>query len=338
MGEDTMEWPKRPRAGRVEPSPKPRPAVGRSRSAISRRKLLGIGLGAAAVGLFGRGVAETAIDVKESVGKSVRAFKSLGRFFHQEPGAVTTEEISEVSSTTRKPQTEFSLVFHDLPERESQQAVTIVRRMHGVISTNSEYQNGNLYKVTKKREALIRQEAERLRVNPNLAIGIVFVENGGGEKIINQNSGAAGIAQLMEVTAARYGLKVDETIDERLDPKKAIPAMCSYLADLHLEFLDPGLAVWAYHAGEGNVYSALRAYFKNVDGQDYGDVVTSQDPAIAEKYRRLIAERNLTVHQVLENRQVQSEVLSQLGDETELYVYKVVAASQLFKINEEAFG
>lgn len=341
MPEDTIEWPKRPvikaRTAREISPPKTKPRLEAGRG-ITRRRLLKAGLAAAAVGLFGRGAGETAIDIKEGVEKTTRAFKQLSRFFNNELGAVQGDRISETSSIMVKPRTEFSAVFHNLSESESQQAVRLVRQMHGVIAANSEYQNGSLYEVTKKHETEIKKAARFAGIESNLAIGIVFVENGGGEAIRNANSGALGVAQLMPETAKRYGLQVGDGIDERKDPKRSLEVLGKYLKDLKLEFLDSGLAVWGYHAGEGNVYSALRAYFRNVDRQDFGDVIISQDPAIANIYRRLISERKLTVHHVLQNPQVQAEVLSKLGDETELYVYKVIAASQLYRINKENFG
>lgn len=310
-----------------------------NRSRFGRRSLLQAGLAAAGLAIFGRGSWQTAVDIKRGVEKSVRSFKSLGRFFYKEPRAVQLEpEPVRVEPVKVKPLTEFYTIFHDLPRPELEKAIFLVRQMHGVIAQNPEYKKGTLYEVTKKHEDLIRKAAIDAGIHPNLAIGIIFVENGGGEAVRNRNSGAVGIAQLMPETARRYGLKVTPTSDERENPEKSILAMGAYLADLKKEFLDEGLAIWAYHAGEGNVYDALRSYFKNVDGADYGDVVGTENSTIAEKYRRLILERKLTVHQVLANPAVQKEVVSQLTDETELYVYKVIAAAQLFQVNKETFG
>lgn len=335
------EWPRRSRPGEFSPpKPKPRLTTRRTSTRISRRKLLGLAAkgGAAAFALtaLGRGSIENVAEIKSGVDTSVRSFKSLGRFFHKQPDSVQIDNAQQ-AETVAKPQTEFSAVFHDLTEKESQEVAKLVRQMHGVIAQNEEYQNGSLYEITKKYEAQILAAASIAGVNPNLVIGIIFVENGGGEAIRNANSGALGIAQLMPETAKRYGLRVDDNIDERKNPEKSIEAMGKYLQDLKAEFLDDGFASWGYHAGEGNVYSAQRLYFKDVDGQDYGDVVETNDPAIAEKYRRLIIERKLNVHKILQNPAVQSELLSQLQDETELYVYKVVAGYQLFEINK-AFG
>lgn len=49
-------------------------------------------------------------------------------------------------------------------------------------------------------------------------------------------AGAAGIWQMMPDTARRYGLVVDDFVDERLDPVKATQAAVRYLRDLYTDF------------------------------------------------------------------------------------------------------
>ncbi len=288
------------------------------------------GLALATLGVTGRGAYDTAIDIKEAVESGIRFFKSLDDFLYKKPGAIQISEGGVEIRSIAKP-TEFSRLFHDLEPSGQAVAGKIAREMHGVIATNPEYINGSLVDITKKHEQAIRDMAKQYGVDPSLALGIVFVENGGGEKIRNKNSGAMGVAQLMEVTAKRYGLKVEGGVDDRMDPAKSVETMCKYLADLKREFMDQGLAVWGYHAGEGNVYDALRSYFKNVDGRDYGDAITNANAG--ETYRKLIVERKVNLHKVLQNPGVQKEVLSNLTDETELYGYKVLAGYQLYDMN-----
>ncbi|RMH01668.1 MAG: LysM peptidoglycan-binding domain-containing protein [Aquificota bacterium] len=66
-------------------------------------------------------------------------------------------------------------------------------------------------------------------------------------------AGAAGLWQFIPSTARRYGLRVDEVVDERFDVVKATDAAMRYLKDLYNMFGSWELALAAYNCGENCV-------------------------------------------------------------------------------------
>jgi Transglycosylase SLT domain len=94
---------------------------------------------------------------------------------------------------------------------------------------------------------------------------VVLVESGGQTAALSPK-GARGFWQLMPDTARRYGLRVDEIRDDRLNLFRATDAAARYLHDLYGRFGDWKLALAAYNTGEANVGSAiLRAHSRDFD-------------------------------------------------------------------------
>jgi len=69
---------------------------------------------------------------------------------------------------------------------------------------------------------------------------------------------AVGPWQFIRSTGRRYGLAVNNYVDERRDPIKATRAAIAFLSDLYKEFNSWPLAVAAYNAGQGRVRKAIR--------------------------------------------------------------------------------
>ena len=67
---------------------------------------------------------------------------------------------------------------------------------------------------------------------PPQLIAVVMVESGGDANALSPK-GARGLWQLMPDTARRYGLRVDDEVDDRLDLIKSTHAAVQYLRDLY---------------------------------------------------------------------------------------------------------
>lgn len=83
---------------------------------------------------------------------------------------------------------------------------------------------------------------------------------------------AAGAWQFIKSTGKKYGLRIDDWVDERRNPAKSTVAAARYLKDLFEMFGDWDLAMASYNAGEGRIQRAL---IKS-KGNDFWDLTSTK--------------------------------------------------------------
>ena len=86
------------------------------------------------------------------------------------------------------------------------------------------------------------------------------------------HAGARGLWQFMKPTGQKFGLRIDDQTDERLDPEKATHAAAEYFKDLIGIFGGKSsvmLAMAAYNAGEGRIMGALRKIDNPMRNRDF---------------------------------------------------------------------
>ena len=202
---------------------------------------------------------------------------------------------------------------------------------------------------------LVESATRGTGVDPDLLEAIVFLESGGRPEVIagSDPANAAGLTQILAETGRNFlhmhvELAASRTltrkiaaalhrgdeatvtrlrarrrrVDARFDPARALAGTVHYLSTAQARFGRPDLAVVSYHMGIGNLESVLRDYAGAHDPEPIADVVANGDLSWA----RIYFDASPT------HRAAAWRRLSRLGDDTETYYWRVLAAEEIMRL------
>jgi membrane-bound lytic murein transglycosylase D len=126
-------------------------------------------------------------------------------------------------------------------------------------------------------KAILRQKGL-----PEELVYLALIESGYRTEAVSHAS-AVGPWQFIAPTGRRYGLTINEWVDERVDPIKSTYAAADYLLALYEMFNSWPLAIAAYNSGEGKIMKGMR----KPDVDNYWDMA-KEDGFLAAETKRYV--------------------------------------------------
>ncbi len=148
---------------------------------------------------------------------------------------------------------------------------------------------------------------------------------------VTSNKKATGLWQFMPSTARKFGLQIDDYIDERKDPVKSTKVAIEYLKYLHKEFGKWYLAAMAYNCGEGRLRKSIRKA-----GSDSLEVLLDEEKKYIPLQTREYIRKIITIASFVSDKdfvlQKNSEYLLNQGSSKPFDVVKVPSGTNLSSV------
>ncbi len=221
---------------------------------------------------------------------------------------VTVETVEKVAAKWPYGKNRYAMTPQQLAERKENRINTALYAVWGKENSAKSAECMSKYK------DLIYSEASKNILTPERFEGLLFVESFCNEKIINQQSGAAGMGQIMLVVGCEEGLIMDKPFcaevirshkdanikrilfipkdkkieDRRLDAQYAIPAAAKFLRRWADYWGNEDWVFVQYHMGVGNLRKIIVRYLDDmhpgwdkefpIDRSIIPDTITKSNP------------------------------------------------------------
>jgi membrane-bound lytic murein transglycosylase MltF len=207
--------------------------------------------------------AQVAPRLQSNLATTAKGYLQIGRMI----GNLFFGRVEARNLPVAAPETDFvteqiNALMREFGAEESSVPSEFVQEVDRFIQQYQERDRDLMLRALVNKRADLEKVREILRRNfmPEDFAYMAVVESGFVHDSIS-SEGAAGFWQFTEVTARAYGLKVDDTADERLDLTKSTEAASRYIRDLILDFGTGSsvlLAIAAYNSGQEAVRRAMR--------------------------------------------------------------------------------
>ena len=182
-------------------------------------------------------------------------------------------------------QTEFYKEFYKDKAVGPKEIALKVHRLESVVEDVAGLARNDAKNLFAGDEMRQKQFQEALSFAAKLLPGLIFAESQGDPKRIS-SSGAIGLCQLMPKTIREYSSLLKITVpskEEDFKKRFSEETMNIYLGLIHLArmfvlFPDPGIALWAYHLGEGEMgKKVVEPYTRSVIQKTVKDEKTQKE-------------------------------------------------------------
>lgn len=179
---------------------------------------------------------------------------------------IRDEESDFVESELKRVLQDFGASEYSIPPEFLQRVKHHIQRFRSADRAGMQKALAGVGNLKKPMQNLLKEKGL-----PEDLLFMTLVESGNDAEA-RSGAGAVGLWQFLPATARAYGLKVDETQDQRSDPLLSTGAAARYMRDLILEFGSGSsvmLALAAYNVGPSRVKSAIRKVQDPIRQRDF---------------------------------------------------------------------